>query len=60
MKKNNYFGLNGKMLIHIDEDNLPSWYMKLQQSFINQNVTFDYDLFKNEIFDGKIDFQLEY
>lgn len=60
LKKNNYFGLNGKMLIHIDEDNLPSWFMKLQQSFINQNVTFDYDLFKNEIFDGKIDFQLEY
>jgi len=60
LKKNNYFGLNGKMLINVDEDNLLSWYIKLQQSFVNQNIEFDYDSFKKEIFADDKNLKLNY
>lgn len=60
LKKNNYFGLNGKMLINIDESNLSSWHIKLQQSFINQNIEFDYNSFRKEIFADNKEVDLNY
>ena len=48
------------MLINVDEDDLLSWYIKLQQSFVNQNIEFDYDSFKKEIFADDKNLKLNY
>ncbi len=46
-------GFNGKYVIDIDSEDLLTWYYKLQKIFINDNNTFDYDQFKEEIFKGE-------
>lgn len=50
---NNYIGYNGKYIINIDSENLSTWYLKLQKSFINQLKDFDYTDFKKEIFQNE-------
>lgn len=51
--KNNYLGFNGKFVVDVDSDNIYQWHSRWQKSLVNDSPKYDYDAFKNEIFEGK-------
>lgn len=53
LKNNNYIGFNGKYVINFGKQNLVNWYRSLQKSFINNQDSYDFEAFKQEIFQGK-------
>jgi hypothetical protein len=50
--KSNYIGHNGKFFIDIDAKHISIWYYKLRAKLLQEVSTFDYDEFKEEIFEG--------
>jgi hypothetical protein len=59
VKNNNYVGYNGKYVIDFNDKNLVTWHLGLQKSFINKQKSYNFEEFKNEIFQNKT-YQVEY